>query len=207
MLADPTVEAMLEKARIYREFLSRMMKSISDGPLDRDVENVYTIFALLFVLALLYIYLIFMQMNYLPPEQRQGYGAITAAVVVTFPIAMHFVLKPLFAMAEQGSAWERFTKTLKSPHAQSTSQVLSPTKDKFYLFEMHKAMQDDVCWNLFGMEMVPSVIIKFVVAYGGVLFVTIILPQIQAYFDELSANLENYGMRTLNSTVTSLTSY
>lgn len=101
-------------------------------------------------------------------------------------------------MAAQGDAWERATKKLKSSQALSTSEVISPKREKFYLFETHESTTEQLAWNLFGKTLLTSTVISAIAAYATLIFVTVVLPEIQAYTKKLEASI----MSNTNSTDT-----
>ena len=202
VLEDPMVVSLLEKARKHREFMVRVMKSMKLGPMARDITTLYAFIALIYIVAVFYVYLTVLQIQVVPADEQNSTATTVLGLLIGIVVGLFVLSQPLFAMASQAAAWERLTKTLNSPRAQATSEVLSPKREKDYLFETHKSVQDGMTWVVLGAMLLPSAIISALTAYITVLFSTVVLPQINTYVEELESQYLPDNLANLTATST-----
>jgi len=210
--SDPIFAALQDQLRTYEEYLVKLGKCIIKGTTGDTVNFLYACMFTGYFLILFWVYVVFIEIRAKrfqddhSTEISMGVGLVSCTV-----LSMVCIMQPLLAMARQAQAWVNLTNSFKTEARQRVSAVLSPKCDRFELLNRYDKMQEQFTWRVCGMQMLKSVIAAATSGYFAIMWVTILLPAIQDYADELKlefaaqANQTFLALKTeVNNTLSNL---
>lgn len=172
--ANKDVNTRFEQMRERERFLLTVSHELLSGETGQAVSAMYAFIGLFFVSLLFRIFLDVAKLSSSSvPDLRATYDV---ALFVLFAFASVFLAaQPLAAMASQATAWSNLERALASGSRRQTYKALDED-----LHARHVKLRSAVTWRVIGAEVSYRTVNRYVAAYAGTLWASVLFPAIAA---------------------------